>query len=654
MDDAPDTAVGMGEREPMQSTDAKYWLDKIGDYKKATEKWGKQCDNIDRQYSKANRSDSADREYSIFWANLEVLKTAVYARAPVPVVVPRFKDKNVVASGACDVLERAMTVAFDQSDVHGVMVLCRDEYLRYGRGTPWVRLANGPAGEPIIAYDHVCREDFAHDLARNWRENEWVSRRTWPTKDDGLQRFGPIFEGVGLKKRAPQDDLEDKTAKAPVWEIWDKTSRMVYWVAEGFDEILDQQPPWLDLSSFWPCPRPAYSTLNARSLIPIPDLLQYKDQIEEINEYTARIASLSETLKMRGFYPAGGGDLSDAIEMSLRSQENRALLVPVSSMAAFSGGSLRDTIVWWPVTDVLQLIQGRVELRRVVIDDVYQITGIADVMRGASEASETLGAQQIKAQWGSARIRERQGELSRVARDLTRISAEIMAENFDPETLLKMSQVQLPTMQQQQQAQMFVQQAQAAQQQPPQPGMPQQPPVSQDQLEDAQELIEQASVEAVMGLLRDDQARGFVIDVETDSTIQPDEDAEKTRRMEFVTSVGGLIQQAAPLVMQAPMFGAFMGEVLKFAAAGFRAGRPLEAAIDQLVEQLESMAKQPQQSAQPDPTEQVKLQAEQVRSQAEQIKAQASVQRAQIDLEKAKVAALTPKALPQPQEGTYS
>jgi len=651
MDDAPDTAVGMGEREPMQSTDARYWLDKIGDYKKATEKWGKQCDNIDRQYSKANRSDSADREYSIFWANLEVLKTAVYARPPVPVVVPRFKDKNVVASGACDVLERAMTVAFDQSDVHGVMVLCRDEYLRYGRGTPWVRLANGPAGEPIIAYDHVCREDFAHDLARNWRECQWLARRTWPTKEAGLQRFGPIFESVGLKKRAPQDDLEDKTAKAPVWEIWDRDSRMVYWVAEGFDEILDQQPPWLDLSSFWPCPRPAYSTLNARSLIPIPDLLQYKDQIEEINEYTARIASLSQSLQMRGFYPAGGGDLSDTIEMSLRSQENRALLVPVSSMAAFAGGSLKDTIVWWPVTDVLQLIQGLVELRRVVIDDVYQITGIADVMRGASEANETLGAQQIKAQWGSARIRERQGELSRVARDLTRLSAEIMAENFDPQTLLKMSQVQLPTMQQQQQAQALIQQAQ----QPPQPGMPPQPPVSPDQLEEAQELIEQANVEAVMGLLRDDQARGFVIDVETDSTIQPDEDAEKTRRMEFVTSVGGLFQQAAPLILQAPMLGPFMGEVLKFAAQGFRAGRPLEAAIDQLVEQMEGMAKQSQQPAQPDPTEQMKLESEKVKAQAEQVKAQASVITAQADLEKAKVVAMTPR-LPKPQgeQGTYS
>ena len=52
----------------------------------------------------------------------------------------------------------------------------------------------------------------------------------------------------------------------------------------------------------------------------------------------------------------------------------------------------------------------------------------------------------------------------------------------------------------------------------------------------------------VMELLRNDRMRGFVIDIETDSTIQPDEDAEKQRRTEFITAVGGFLQQAAPMI----------------------------------------------------------------------------------------------------------
>ncbi|MEB5079969.1 hypothetical protein RXR00_29085, partial [Pseudomonas aeruginosa] len=152
----------------------------------------------------------------------------------------------------------------------------------------------------------------------------------------------------------------------------------------------------------------------------------------EINEYTARIAALSEALRLKGFYSAGQSDLSEAIEVALKSTDNRALLVPISSMAALGGGSLKDHIMWLPVADVVTTVQALVELRRVVIEDVYQITGISDIVRGSTEASETATAQQIKSQWGSMRIRERQQELQRFARDLTRMTAEIFCENVDP------------------------------------------------------------------------------------------------------------------------------------------------------------------------------------------------------------------------------
>jgi hypothetical protein len=72
--------------------------------------------------------------------------------------------------------------------------------------------------------------------------------------------------------------------------------------------------------------------------------------------------------------------------------------------------------------------------------------------------------------------------------------------------------------------------------------------------------------------------------------------------VEFITAVGGFFQQAAPLVMQAPWLGPFTMETLKFVAAGFRAGRPLESAIDELGEQIENMMEQASAAGQqPDP-----------------------------------------------------
>src|SRR3546814_6812066 len=66
-------------------------------------------------------------------------------------------------------------------------------------------------------------------------------------------------------------------------------------------------------------------------------------------------------------------------------------------------------------------------------------------MRGATEGQETLGAQQLKSQYGSVRVREKSAELQRVAADAVKIAAEIIAENFSKETVLDMSQMDVPT-----------------------------------------------------------------------------------------------------------------------------------------------------------------------------------------------------------------
>jgi hypothetical protein len=336
--------------------------------------------------------------------------------------------------------------------------------------------------------------------------------------------------------------------------------------------------------------------------------VQYTDQIEEINEMTARIAAVSETLRMRGFYPAGQGELSEAIEAAILATDNRSLLIPISSFAAFGSGGFKDQIVWFPVVDALNLIKGLIELRRVLIEDVYQVTGISDIVRGSTEASETATAQQIKSQWGSLRIRERQNELSRVARDLARIAAEIMAENFDAQTLQAMSQVQLADPIER----MQVQQAQQAGQQVP-------PAILRK--------ANQPTLDEVVQFLRDDHTRGFTIEIETDSTIQPDEDAEKQRRVEFTTAIGGFIQSSAPLVLQAPQLGPFIAEVMKFAAGGFRAGRPLESAIDTLAEQLEQAAQVAAQPKEPPVDPKIEMEKQRLAADMEERKARFEMDR---------------------------
>jgi hypothetical protein len=241
--------------------------------------------------------------------------------------------------------------------------------------------------------------------------------------------------------------------------------------------------------------------------------------------------------------------------------------------------------MWLPVQEVAITIKELVALRKEIISDVYQITGISDIMRGDTEASETLGAQQLKSQYGSIRIKERQAEMVRVARDLTRIGAEIIAENFQPQTLLTMSQMDMATeaANQQQMAQ-IQQQYQSAALQAKMSGQPV-PPPPQPKLP--------VTIEQVVNLLRQERTRPCVIDIETDSTITPDENAEKQRRTEFVTAIGGFIQQAFPLVQAMPQAAPLATETLKFVAAGFRAGRQLEGAIEEFADNVKQIASQP-------------------------------------------------------------
>lgn len=603
--------------EPPRSS--KEYLDAIVEAEKAFREYNEKSDNIDKLYANLARQANVgrDREFAMFWANIEVLKPSIYSRPPVPVVVPRFKDRRPIPRVASELLERSTVVAFELEDIDQVMRLVRDDLAVLARGVPWVRYeTKGGKYSQKACIEFVNRRDFLHDPARNWKEVGWVAYRAWLTKEEMKERFAKTSKDAYLNAEytVRKDDKDkgaaDSKAKAGVWEIWHKHENKVCWVTPGVDVLLDSDKPHLELEGFFPCPKPAYGTVQRGSLIPVPDMLFYKDQLEEINELTARISALSEAVKVRGFYPAGAGEIGDAIEAAIKATSNNQIMVPISNWAAFGNSGAKDMIVWLPLDMIATTIAQLVELRRQLIDDVYQITGLSDIMRGATDPKETLGAQQLKSQYGSVRIRDRQNELVRVARDLARIVAEIMAENFSPETLLEMSQMEIPTKgdierqvkeiiaNAQAQVQQAMQNPQLAQQVQQNPQAAEQMLAQLEQQTQAQvaEVQETVTIEQVMELLRSQRVRPFVLDIETDSTIQPDEDAEKQRRTEFMTALGGTLQQLAAMVQAEPSSAGFAGDVLKFAVAPFRVGRELETSIDEFVDQMKQRAGQPREN----------------------------------------------------------
>jgi len=647
----------------LEPKSAKAWLNLLNESEDAFEAWNRHCDNLDKLYANLERLSTADsgkvvrdRQFQMFWANQEVLAPSIYAKPPVPAVTPKFNDRRPVYQAASEVAERCAHVAFDLAGINELMLLVRDDLSMISRGVAWCRYDSGDDnayGHEKVCIDFKHRKDFLHSISRNWREVTWVAAASYLTRAQARKRFrkfsGDEYQNADYRvdKDSKAVGGADKRERAKFWEIWSKGDRRVVWVAQGCENILDEDDPHLDLREFFPCPKPAYGTTQRGSLVPVPDVMQYRDQLDEINQLTAKIHALSENLEVRGFYPAGGAELADAIQAAVSISTPGRVLVPIANWASFGG--TKEIIVWMPIDVIAQTIQGLVALRKEIIQDIYQIMGLSDIMRGATDPNETLGAQQLKTQYGSTRIRDKQQEMVRIARDLVEIALEIITEKFKPETIIAMSQTQLPTREMQaiafgqQQEQLKAQLAQM-QQQLQNPQLQQQPDAMQQLqvqmqqtmtagMQELQKIREKPTIEQVLKFLGDNRAKSFVLDIETDSTIMADENAEKQRRGEFVGVLAQLLPQLAQMITAEPRTAEFCGELLKFATAPFRAGRSLDGAIDGLIEQMKAKGEQPRGDDPATAQGKIMLQVEQMKDQTAQKKIDADAQIAAAELQ---------------------
>lgn len=548
-------------------------------------------------------TDRAKRRFEIAWANRDILQGAVYDRPPKGVVQSRYQQGDPLARAVSDVMERAINTNAELTGLHDALVLVRNEYVDFSRGTAWLRyeptmerrqeplppgvlpemlpegmeIEEAEDGSLVASYEaltgekviteFVPRDLFRHGKAVAWCEVPWVARGKYYTEEEAKAQL-PFWRKLDWKAEEKREGQPDKTVL--VWEVWSRSDDRVFFLSPAATEVLDDVEPFLRLDGFYPCPPPAFGTLRDKKLVPIPDVVFYESQLQEINALTARINALLPALRVRGFYPGGATrDGADAIEQAIKANDDRQVMVPVPGWAAATGAKNLG-IEWLPIDMVIGVLKACVEGRKQLIEDVYQITGISDIIRGDSNPNETLGAQQLKTQWGGLRLRHKQGEMVRFARDCCRIAAEIIADQFQPDTLMAMTQWRPPV------------QKQPA---PPAPGEMPVPPEPAITFED------------IMALLRDDRMRGYVIDVETDSTIVADEAQDKRDRIEFMQVMGQALTGAVPLISQAgplaPEVGKIVGETLKFGVRGFRAGRELEQVIDDALGAIEQKLNAP-------------------------------------------------------------
>jgi hypothetical protein len=427
--------------------------------------------------------------------------------------------------------------------------------------------------------EYVKWTDFLYGYADMWDEVPWVAFRHEMKRDEIKEAF-PDFDDAdtieldqvlsGCDDDDEFDEYGDSFKRLLVWEIWDKEKREVIFVAPswGHGPLKKEDDP-LGLEGFFPTPEPAI--MVGGTLLPIPEYRQYQDQAEELDDITARISSIVRAIKARGIYDA---TLSEMAEM-MQSGDNT--MTPADNVMSYlDRGGLSGAIWMFPIETFAAVLVQLMAQREAIKNEIYETIGISDILRGQSNPNETLGAQQIKTNFGTSRIQEKQRAVQRYIRDVYRIKAEIIAEKFQPETLMMMTGKTVTP-----------------------------------------EIIE---------LLRSDVARSYKIDIETDSTVQGVLQEEQRNITELLTGIATFTEAITPAVQTGAIPQEVAKKMLMSAVRRFKLGREVEDALNEIDNQQgQGGIEQLMQS--PEVQQMIQQQAEQMAQQAEQvIKAQTEQQ----------------------------
>lgn len=609
------------------------WQAEIDAALQATKKFHERGRLVVRKFiDERDAVSSGARWFNIFYANVNILESALYAKLPSPSVTRRFKDyQDETARVAALIIQRTVTQDLDdpRDTFDSTMRSCVQDRLVPGLAQAWLRLETDTeaipdeelldipaepgmeteevgegeadpaaedeaAGEPPqritdqrVVVDYIFWQDFLWSPCRVWEERRWVARRVHMSREQLVKRFGAVKgNGVALDSTptmGPEKNNENTTVPkeeviqtAAVWEIWERDTRKVFWYSKGAPDILDEREDPLGLVGFEPCPKPMLANISTSNTTPRPDYYMIQDQYMELDAINNRISLLVQACKVAGVYDKGQPGI-----VRLLQEGSDNLLIPVDNWAMFAEkGGIKGQIDWLPLDVIVQALRELNDARDRIKAQIYELTGISDIVRGASKASETLGAQQIKAQFAGVRIEKLQNEVARFAGDILRIKAEIQVKHFSPEILVKKSNIM------------------------------------------ATGAGNVEYVAPAMQMLATDEGFEWRIQVTADSIAQADYAAEKQDRTEFLTAVSSFMEKAMPMVQQMPEAKPMLVGMLKWGVAGFKNAAEIEGMLDKELDQLlKPKAPEP---PPPDPA-MIKAQAD----------AQAREQQAKLDAEKA-------------------
>jgi hypothetical protein len=669
------TSEGTRTGEPDENV--RFWLSEIDAARKRDKEFREHGQRILDIYE-AKKSTP----FNILYSNTETMSPALYSATPRPIVQRRFKDADPLGKVAAQAGQRVLEFlldtnidgyeTFDQgmgtANLDGLLpgraFTCVKYDVKMGELPPAAEPPTGQsalpadtpaASSPYMQSELVCLDSKSWNrvlmgYAKKWSKVPWIAYEEAIDKEEAVSKFGAeIAEKLVYTDEDNQDkerdqkehDEKNKGERKTVciYQIWDKDGgRKVRYISPQYkDGYLKVEDDPLELTGFFNCPKPLQFVEKTNSLVPTALYLLYEEQASELNDMTSRIRHIVKALKARGVYSADmGADLSKLME----AEDNE--LIPAENGASLATEKGFQNAIWFlPLDQLIVVLQQLLLAREQCKQVIYEITGISDILRGSTKASETFGAQELKSQWGTLRFKNKQKEVQRYAKDLLRMMLEIAASKFSEETWAKMTGLPFMTTQDRQKLDMIAQAMQQAKAQGQQ--------IPQEQEQQIQQQLQTPVWGQVLAMLKDDIQRAYRIDIETNSTVEPEAVEDQRQITELLTAMGQYLNGVTPLIVSGSMPFEMAKSMLLVIVRRFRFGTEIEEFLQnmqppklpdegkkEIEQQKMAMEEKKQQAemAQSQQEGQLKLQEIQLKIEADKIKLQLEQAKLQMEMQK--------------------
>lgn len=510
------------------------WLTKIKTSEKTYSEYYDLIDEIRKYY----RNERFKNKQNIFWSSIETLKPFLYFKQPQPFIIRSNKKADKVECVACRILEKALAWDIRQFDFDSVIKYARNDFLLSGMGILWEQYQSSFKfyGEVMlkdkeqVTTQYVNPVSFLTDVEKVdvWEDVEWIARKCFMDVNEIYCNFDEKLADYFW-----QHNFTDKSIS--VYEIWDKKTHKIYYLSPEYpNDFLRVNEDTLHLSGFFPCPKPIMSTLSNDGIVPVPDYVEIKSLLDELDGVNSRMRLTMQALKVSGCYDSSFPELANILDKDIT-------LIALNDFDKLKdAGGINGIIDFAPIEQYVNTLQVLAERRKVLIDSIYEVTGVSDIMRGSSNAQETATAVLKKTNFGTLRNQDRQNDMQRFLKDLLRIKAEIICEQFSPDTLS-----------------MFV----------------------AEEYGKNQELVKQA-----IELLKTQKLRGMAIELETDGSFDNDKNEEKI--LNVISHINEMVNQSFGVISQQPALLPLYRKMIEAAVATLDNARQFENILEEVFDKI--------------------------------------------------------------------